>query len=329
MLAVNDSARAVRSTPSIFTCLEESGHHYTCGAPGESEARQTVERHLSFIGELPHYVTMSLWSPHSRLHVGDVRYQPGGEYGPRIQLNLQLFYVWSGEAAVWIDGACTTIRENQSLLLMPLHRERFRFARERETHHGWCEVVEPIMEPYVYERIATLQHRVVPTPAIIRRLSREALALRLDPRWSARSEQHHLCNAILYEFFRASGLPDPALSEEAAIHLPASVRRALDLIHHEYADLSGASEIAIRSGLSQQHLSRLFRQHVGATPAAYLWQVRTDRAVDLVRASGLTLAEVSSQTGFSNQFHMSRRIRAAYDASPQELRRGESRSSRL
>jgi transcriptional regulator GlxA family with amidase domain len=138
---------------------------------------------------------------------------------------------------------------------------------------------------------------------------------------------HHLCSAILYEFFRASGLPDPNLPHGEAADTPAAVRRALDLIHQEFAALSGAREIAARVGLSPQHLSRLFHRHVGSTPVAYLWQVRTERAADLVTSSGLPLTRIAAQTGFRTQFHMSRRIHAAYGTSPQGLRRGRPQTS--
>lgn len=252
--------------------------------------------------------------------MNEVRYPPGGALGPRIQHNLQLVYVWSGEAQVWVDGVRFRVGEGESILLLPFHRERFRFARERETHHGWCEVLEPAIEPEVAERLAAAGGEVVRTPRAIGELSARALALRADARWAAREEFACLCGAVLFEFFRAVGLPEPIAGVATGAPAPRAVSTALDAIHREYADLSGGRELASRAGVSPQHLSRLFREHLGVTPVAYLWRVRTERAYDLITATGLPLADVAAQAGFQTPFHLSRRIREAYGASPRELR---------
>lgn len=252
--------------------------------------------------------------------MNEVRYPPGGTLGPRIQHNLQLVYVWSGEASVWIDGARRDLGEGESILLAPFHRERFRFARDRETHHGWCEVIEPALEPEVARRLDAAAGRVVRTPQAIGELSARALALGADARWAAREEFGCLCSAVLFEFFRSVGLPEPLPGVATAAPAPQPVRAALDAIHREYAHLAGGRELAARAGVSPQHLSRLFREHLGETPVAYLWRVRTERAYDLITATGLPLADVAYQAGFQTPFHLSRRIRDAYGASPRELR---------
>lgn len=252
--------------------------------------------------------------------MNEVRYPPGGALGPRIQHNLQLVYVWSGEASVWIDGVRHDVGEGESILLTPFHRERFRFAGDRETHHGWCEVIEPALEPEVAERLGVVCGQVIHTPPAIGELSAQALALRADARWAAREEFACLCSAVLFESFRAVGLPEPTPGGIAGEPAPRAVSTALDAIHREYARLSSGRELASRAGVSPQHLSRLFREHLGETPVAYLWRVRTERAYDLITATGLPLADVAVQAGFQTPFHLSRRIREAYGASPRELR---------
>ncbi len=252
--------------------------------------------------------------------MNEVRYPPGGTLGPRIQHHLQLVYVWSGEASVWIDGVRRDVGEGESILLAPFHRERFRFARDRETHHGWCEVIEPALEPEVAGRLAAVCGQVIRTPPAIGELCARALALRADARWAAREEFAHLCSAVMFEFFRAVGLPEPIPGGGAGAPAPRALGTALDAIHRDYARLSGGRELAERAGVSPQHLSRLFREHLGETPVAYLWRVRTERAYDLITATGLPLADVAEQAGFQTPFHLSRRVRDAYGASPRELR---------
>src|SRR6056297_1671503 len=264
---------------------------------------------------------MNLWAPTCRLTIGDVDYAAGGEFGPRVQRSLQLVWIESGEVTVWIDGIPTRVRSGECILLMPLHRERFRFARHAPTHHGWCEVIEPVLDPRAEVQIAGVAGQPRPTPPEIAPLSSAALSLRSDVRWSARTEFDMLCSAILFAYFRSTGVPDPRLSHAAGSpDIPPAVGRALDAVHRDFATLDGAGDIAARAGVSQQHLGRLFSRRLGTSPAAYLWQTRTARAIDLIRATGLPLFQIATQTGFRTQFHLSRRVHEALGVSPSELR---------
>lgn len=213
------------------------------------------------------------------------------------------------------------VEAGESILLLPHHRERFRFAERRSTHHGWCEVVEPELDPRVEAMLGSLALRVFAVSDRIRALSDLALALKTDARWSALAQYRSLSEAILYEFFRSAGLADPFIpSSRGGAELPAPVTRALDLIHHRYAEIGGTAALAERAGVTQQHLARLFRAHLGMSPSACLWQVRTDRAIELIRETGLPLAAVAEQCGFRTQFHLSRRVHDASGSSPREIR---------
>ena len=263
---------------------------------------------------------MNIWEPAGRLNIGDVVYPPGGAFGPRLQRNLQLVYVWSGEATVWIDGSPVLVESGHGILLRPHHRERFRFARGRETHHGWCEVVDARLTPDAHSALGAVAARAHPVPALISTLAPLALRYRGDSRWTAREVHDGLCRSILYEFLQAAGCR-PAVSVGASGQpLPGPVARALDIVHREYALLTTVGDIASHAGVTPQHLGRLFAEHVGPSPVEYLWKVRTEHAVELVRSTGLTIAAIADQCGFRTPFHLSRRVRDAVGASPTEIR---------
>ena len=264
---------------------------------------------------------VNIWEPETPLNVGEARYAPGGTFGPRIQRNLQLVYVWSGQVTVWIDGRAVTVRPNEGILLLPHHRERFRFARDTATRHGWCEVLDAVVRPGAVKMLEAVSCRPHPISSRIRVLSDEALALRADVRWAARIERDHLCAAILLEFLRYAGVSDPAIRPGSSDeNVPHTVGLALDVIHQEYATLGSVADIADRVGVTPQHLARLFGRYVGSRPGDYLWSRRTDRAVDLITSTGLTLGEIAAQTGFRTPFHLSRRVRRVTGSAPTELR---------
>jgi transcriptional regulator GlxA family with amidase domain len=52
-----------------------------------------------------------------------------------------------------------------------------------------------------------------------------------------------------------------------------------------------------------------------------IWRLKTDHAVQLIRATGLTLAEIADQCGFSNAFHLSRCVKERTGTAPRDLRK--------
>ena len=75
------------------------------------------------------------------------------------------------------------------------------------------------------------------------------------------------------------------------------------------------------SGLSRRHVERLFRQHMGRSPARYYLDVRLERARRLLRHSGMPIVEVAVASGFVSASHFSKRYRERYKVSPQADRR--------
>ncbi|MGH8017222.1 MAG: AraC family ligand binding domain-containing protein [Opitutaceae bacterium] len=81
-----------------------------------------------------------------RVYFGDVIYEPGGGFGPRVQMDFQLVVLIAGEARVTVDDRTTQWNAGQVALLHPGHNEMFRFSEHRPTHHTWC-ALDPGLVP--------------------------------------------------------------------------------------------------------------------------------------------------------------------------------------
>ncbi len=77
-------------------------------------------------------------------------------------------------------------------------------------------------------------------------------------------------------------------------------------------DLAG---LAARMGLSRGHFQRLFRRTVGLTPAEYARLARLAEAKGRL-AAGDPPADVAANTGFADQAHLTRWMRAVYGVTP-------------
>ena len=258
---------------------------------------------------------MNYFGPVPQFTFGDVVYNAGGRLGPREQENLQLVYLYTGEANIWVDGHLRHLGPCEVTLLLPGHREEFRFSTTSPTHHGWCEAGTPKLEDSVrllYERLPV----ALPFSKRMMNLAELGLPLRDDSHPNVRPLHDALAQAMFFEFFRLAGLLDTPSSP-----LPEPLRRARVHIEQRYAqpcDLALLGEVA---GITPAHLIRLFRQHLATTPIEFLWRTRVEAARQLLAQSGLSIAEIAYRTGFQSPYHFSRLFRKHLRQPPREYRR--------
>lgn len=85
-------------------------------------------------------------------------------------------------------------------------------------------------------------------------------------------------------------------------------------------------ELADRYQCSREHLSRLFRQRTGRTPAAYIADARLRRAIQLIEQTELPITAIVAQAGYTNTHTLARHIRHATGHSPTALRHATQRT---
>jgi len=83
--------------------------------------------------------------------------------------------------------------------------------------------------------------------------------------------------------------------------------------------------LAAAAGVSSRHLERLFRTHLGTTPASYYLGLRLERARQLLRQTDLAVIDVAVAAGFSSAACLSRAYRARFGLAPRYDRSGACR----
>jgi AraC-like DNA-binding protein len=112
---------------------------------------------------------------------------------------------------------------------------------------------------------------------------------------------------------------------EAGGLLLAEIRRQ-PAIHYDWPDILAGDllsdptwrldEWARKRALAPSSVSRGFRKVFGVTPAAFRLGARARQAFRMITESGQPFAAVAAATGFADQAHMSRAIRALTGAPP-------------
>ncbi len=123
-----------------------------------------------------------------------------------------------------------------------------------------------------------------------------------------------------------AGFPWPPAGGER--HPPAAegrswrpaVARLQALLAERLAEPPDLDEMAEQVGLSKYHLLRAFKKATGLSPRQWSMQLRTRRALGLLRR-GLAVGEVAHALGFADQSHLTRYFTSAYGISPGRYQR--------
>jgi AraC family L-rhamnose operon regulatory protein RhaS len=105
--------------------------------------------------------------------------------------------------------------------------------------------------------------------------------------------------------------------------VPEPLRLALELVGARFTEPLTLEQLADSAYVTPQHLVRLFRAHLGETPMRYVWRMRTERGVQMLRQTGISVAEAAHRVGFKNVYHFSRAVKERYGKSPIQLRKEE------
>ena len=119
------------------------------------------------------------------------------------------------------------------------------------------------------------------------------------------------------------------IKHHATTH-PARVRRALtrkqtaivcDYIEANLAGDLSLAKLARMAGVSASHFKALFKAAPGVPTHRYVVRRRVARAVELIKAQTMRLAEVALETGFAHQSHLARAMRSVIGRTPGALAR--------
>ena len=255
----------------------------------------------------------SVRTPH--VTFGQVRYQPGGYCGPRVQRDYQLVLLYSGSCDLRVDKARRTLKVGHVYLLKPGHREHFLFDGKTQTHHFWCSVTPAGLPPALRHALDAEAHEGHSPSECFARMVSAAFLLRTSPSAAAARVVDALALTLFAEFLNMADPSSVTFREDAYAD------RALRYMEDHLGDpdcLSGAQRAA---GCSVNALIYKFADAVGATPARHLWRLRTEKGLGLLADTGLSVAEIADQCGFKNPFHFSRCVRRVQGQPPREIRR--------
>ncbi|MBV9235581.1 MAG: methylphosphotriester-DNA--protein-cysteine methyltransferase family protein [Xanthobacteraceae bacterium] len=108
-----------------------------------------------------------------------------------------------------------------------------------------------------------------------------------------------------------------------------TVERALALIEAGALDRDDVAALAERLGIGPRHLSRLFADHLDASPLQVAQTLRIQRAKRLLGNTGLSIPLIAHRAGFSSPRRMNAAFSRLYGRPPSTFRKGAKRLQRF
>ncbi len=245
--------------------------------------------------------------------IGQVVYKPGGSCGPRIQKNYQLFILHSGSCRYTCNKSNHELKADTVSLLTPGHKEYFSFSRKSETHHSWCTVPPSALPDWIKSQLK--QHILnIPCSETFKRFLSGAFQLRQPLSKQGAKVVDLSAQSIFAEFLNmADNKPGRTKQSDG-------IAKAISYMENHFSEQDCLVKTHTASGVSRNTLIARFKSELKTTPDKFLWKIRTERGLEMLAETGLTIGEIAYKCGFKNPFHFSRMVRLHNGSSPRTIR---------
>lgn len=98
-------------------------------------------------------------------------------------------------------------------------------------------------------------------------------------------------------------------------------RQILQYIYHHYTTEISFAQLSRQFSINPSYLSQTFKRELGITFTQYLTDLRIKKAEELLRTTGLSIAEVGERAGFSQYVHFSKVFKKTVGVSPSTYRK--------
>lgn len=105
--------------------------------------------------------------------------------------------------------------------------------------------------------------------------------------------------------------------EDSALAIVESV---MAFLRKNYGSQIDFSTIADQQGVSAPYLTKIFKEHAGATPSKYLTDCRIQKAKQLLQDTDLPVKNIALAVGFPDPFHFSKYFKNTVGKSPAQFR---------
>jgi len=250
-------------------------------------------------------------------YFGVATYLPGATFGPRRMREWEFVWMVEGDAQYQWNNAKVDAPEGSIVLCRPGGTDSFIWDKDRRTRHAYYH--------FDIESIPGNWPAVSGWPFV--RKPREGDVLRQTFRYLLTTERKEavprrlaimqMLAAFVFADFDSGDIPRQSLP----VPVDTAMRYIRQRLDEDASRAVTLTEVARAADVSPEHLCRLFRAAIGASPSETVRMARLDHSVILLARSNYRIGEIAQMCGFRSQFHFSRRFNLAFGCAPKLMRR--------
>lgn len=98
------------------------------------------------------------------------------------------------------------------------------------------------------------------------------------------------------------------------------IKESISYIEQNFQNDITVEDIAASCGLNRSYFGKIFHENMGKSPQEFLISYRMSKAVELLKLTKLSIADIGNAVGYPNQLHFSRAFKNVYGISPKQWR---------
>ncbi|OBZ12346.1 MULTISPECIES: AraC family transcriptional regulator [Bacillales] len=241
--------------------------------------------------------------------------EPGWRWARREKpmANFDLFYVWSGEGEVEVNGTLYQVGPGSCFLFRP---NDYTSA----THNPQKPLVLSYIHFAINETIDAVPNRyrqLSDTVDFEYMLSRY-VRLFLVQTYAAEEEAQLVLKQLMIHLLREDKqLP---VEKKASNQLTEAIHEVANFVRQNPSIAHRVEDLAMRAQLSPRYFSMKFKELIGMSVQTYMIRTRIERAQHLLMHAGMNVTEVADALGYRDIFFFSRQFKQYTGRSPSEIR---------
>lgn len=262
---------------------------------------------------------MAVFLSNHDFELGVARSSKHGGIGPIHRSHLGMWIMLRGNLLAKVDDRRFKVAKGRAAFLYAHHVHELQYT-SNEVEYIWCgstwdTASEFTVPRETIEQLASIPNVLKPSK-LLYKLLRLGVAIQHRRGLAAQRVRNTIGESAFNEYFYLANIAE----EESA--MPKPVIKSKTYMQENYSTLNcKLNDIADAAALSPQHLTKLFKQYMQCTPVKYLWQLRGEKAIHLLKYSNLNISEITTECGFKDPYHFSRYIRRHYGKSPRDIRK--------
>ncbi|UVI28668.1 helix-turn-helix domain-containing protein [Paenibacillus spongiae] len=241
--------------------------------------------------------------------------EPGWKWQKREKplANFDLFYVWSGEGNVELNGESFSVGKGSCFLFRPGDHTSATHNPQKPLvltyiHFDVKGPVDLIPQPY----------RILNDTIDFEHLLSRYVRLFLVKTYAAEEEAQLILKQLIIHLLRDDS--ESPVERKSSNQLTEAIHEIANYIRQNPGKAHRVEDLAMRAQLSPRYFSIKFKELIGLSVQSYMIRTRIERAQHLLMHAGMNVTEVADALGYRDIFFFSRQFKQYTGKSPSEIR---------